>query len=513
MAKPLSRQAGTLHELFAEQARRTPDADAVACDGVHISYARIDAEANRLAHLLRRKGVRPETSVGVCLEKSIEAIVAVLAVLKAGGAFVPLDPDYPAERLAFMLDDARVPLLITTANVVLPDAPVEPLVLDSLRHELAGLPATPSETEATGDNLAAMFYTSGSSGTPKCVQLTHANCVGYARFWLDGYLARTPVTAHLQMASFAFVIFIADATRALLSGATLVICPREVLLSPEDLYELMVTERVNSAEFVPPILAMLLDYLEDSEQRLDFLDLLTAGGDVWYAQDFLRAKRLCSPDTIMISAYGMTETSIDNATIANPTVTEGTVPIGRPAANTRLYVLDERLRPLPAGEPGELYIAGDGVARGYWRRPGLTATRFVPDPFGGPPGARMYRTGDRVRQLPDGVLEIIGRVDNQVKVNGIRIELGEVEAGLRGCALVDEAVVAVHGETAEDRHLVAYLVLAPGADGSAIDVVRSDLAARLPAHLVPSVMIPLDAIPLNAHGKIDRRALPAPTAS
>ena len=505
-----------LHELFEAQVARTPDRVAVVCGADRITYAELDRAANQLAHQLQRRGVRPETAVGVCMQRSARTVVAFLAILKAGGVYVPLDPDYPDERLGFMLRDARVELLLTDSTVghriTTETGPsVRRLLLDA---NGSAAPTSPPPCTATPDNLACMFYTSGSSGTPKSVMATHANYANYFHFWRSRYLDRTPMRVHLQMTSFAFVIFVADVTRALFSGATLVIVPRAVVLSPEDLYELMVRENVNSAEFVTPVLAMLVEHLEYTGQTLEFLDLLVAGGDIWYARDYTRARRLCKPSTVMISAYGMTETAIDNATIADPDVSadpDGIVPIGRPAANTQLHVLDEELHPVPVGAAGELYIGGLGVSRGYLRRPALTAERFLPDPFGGRPGARLYRTGDLARSGPDGVLQIIGRADSQVKVNGVRIELGEVEAALRGHPAVDKAVVTVHGTAIDERRLVAFLTLRDTGESATDGVlaeVRSYLRTRLPAPLVPSRLIRLDAMPLNAHGKVDRRALP-----
>lgn len=504
-----------LHEMFEAQARRTPYALAVVSGEQRITYRELDERANRLAHALRRRGAGPETGVGVCMARSAHTIVSFLAVLKSGGVYVPLDPDYPPERMAFMLGDAQVSILVTNSETAsaLPDGDVELLLIDSVRAEIESCPSTAPVTSVGPANLSCMFYTSGSSGMPKCAMLTHANYANYVDFWIHRYLRDTPMRVHLQMTSFAFDIFIADTTRALFTGATLVICPQDVVLAPARLYELMVREQVNSAEFITPILASLVDYVEASGKTLEFLDVLIAGSDIWYAKDFMRARRLCAPTTRMIAAYGLSETSIDNSTFDDgdfDRALEGIVPIGRPVANTTLYVLNEHLQPLPAGLAGELYVGGTGVGRGYHRRPGLTAERYLPDPFSGRPGSRLYKSGDLARYRPDGVLEILGRVDNQVKVGGFRIELGEIESVLRGCPSVENAVVVVHERAPGDRRLVGYVTL-EHAGKPVLGPVREFLRAQLPGYMVPAALIALDALPLNANGKVDRRALPAPT--
>jgi amino acid adenylation domain-containing protein len=499
-----------IHELFTAQATRTPQATAVVCGAARRTYAEVERRSNQLAHAVRRRGVVPEVGVGVCLERSIDTIVAFLAVLKAGGVFVPLEPGHPPRRLAQLMSRAQLGLVITTSELAdRLTGPVSVLVLDRDADEIDSEPVDVPGGLSTMDNLCCMFFTSGSTGTPKCVMATHANYWNYVDFWRTTYLAATPLRRHLQLAGTTFVIFVADVARALFTGATLVICPTGVLMWPADLYDLMVRERVTSAEFVPPVLSMVVTYLEKTGRSLDFLDLLVAGGDVWSTHDYERALRLCSPSTQVVAAYGMTETAIDNATLPRGTVPAdvgGIVPAGLPAPNTELYVLDDRMRRVPPGAEGELYIGGLGVARGYRGDPVRTAERFVPDPYGPRLGARLYRTGDLCRQRPDGILEILGRVDNQVKVNGIRIELGEVEATLLSHPVVDQVVVVAVGQSADRRILVGYVVVRAG-HASTLDELRAFLHARLPAALVPALLVPLDALPLNANGKVDRREL------
>ncbi|MCX4845674.1 non-ribosomal peptide synthetase [Streptomyces sp. NBC_00893] len=506
----------TMPELFDAQAARTPDAPAVVKGSDRLTYAELERRANQLAHLLRSRGVDAETPVGVCMERGVDVVVAFLGVLKSGGVYVPLDPEYPSDRLEYMLGHAAVPVVVSSTATVreVPMPAGALLLLDEERAALEAMPATAPEVTIDPDQLSCMFYTSGSTGTPKCAMVTHRNYANYFRFWEHTYLRDTPMRSHLQMTSFAFDIFIADATRALFSGAKLVVVPHETVMSPPDLHALMVREEVNSAEFITPILAALADHLQDAGLRLDFLDLLVAGSDIWYSRDYLRIRDLCRDDTQIVAAYGLSETAIDNATLARhegPTSEDGIVPIGRPTANTQLYVLNEWQQPQPVGVPGELYVGGVVVGRGYHRDTRLTARRYVPDPFSGVSGARMYRSGDLAKFRPDGVLEILGRIDNQVKVNGFRIELGEIESALRGHPAVDNAVVVVRPTAAGgDARLVGYATLLDGE--AAVDLVTY-LTEWLPAYMIPSVIMVLDELPLNANGKINRRALPEPATA
>ncbi|MFJ9559194.1 amino acid adenylation domain-containing protein [Streptomyces fuscichromogenes] len=505
----------TMPELFDAQAARTPDALAVVKGSDRLTYAELERRANQLAHLLRGRGVGTETPVGVCMERGVDVVVAFLGVLKSGGVYVPLDPDYPSDRLEYMLGHAAVPVVVsTTATVREVPALADALRLDEERATLDTMPDTAPLVAIDPDQLSCMFYTSGSTGTPKCAMVTHRNYVNYFRFWEHTYLRDTPMRSHLQMTSFAFDIFVADATRALFSGAKLVVVPHETVMSPPDLYALMVREEVNSAEFITPILAALADHLQEAGLRLDFLDLLVAGSDIWYSRDYLRVRDLCRDDTQIVAAYGLSETAIDNATLARhegPTSEDGIVPIGRPAANTQLYVLNEWLQPQPVGVPGELYVGGVGVGRGYHRDSRRTARAYLPDPFSRLAGARMYRSGDLAKFRPDGVLEILGRIDNQVKVHGFRIELGEIESALRGHPAVDNAVVVVRpAAVGGDARLVGYATLLDGETD--VDLVAF-LTEWLPAYMIPSVIMVLDELPLNANGKINRRALPEPTTA
>ncbi|PRY19894.1 non-ribosomal peptide synthetase [Pseudosporangium ferrugineum] len=503
-----------LQDLFEAQVRATPDAVAVVAGEDRLTYAELDRRANQLAHALQARGVGTETSVGVFMSRTAATIVAFLGVLKSGGVYVPLDPGYPPDRVAFMLADSRVDVLVVDASVakLTPPGVTSQLCVDRDAAEIARHPDTAPVSRTTPANLSCMFYTSGSSGTPKCAMLTHANYVHYVTFWQRRYLDDTPMRVHLQMTSHAFDIFIADTTRALFTGATLVVCPHEVVMAPDQLYALMQREQVNSAEFITPILAALVDHVESVGGRLDFLDLLIAGSDIWYAGDYLRARALCRPDTRIIAAYGLSETSIDNTTLDGVEVGDdltGIVPIGRPADRTQIYLLNDRLEPVPVGVVGELYVAGSAVGRGYYRRADLTADRLVPNPFGDRPGDRLYRSGDLACYRPDGVLEVIGRADNQVKVNGYRIELGEIESALRTHPAIDQAVILVHQGPAGHARLIGYATLRAG-ERATDATLREHLRQTLPAYMVPALVVVLDEFPLNANGKLNRRALPEP---
>ncbi|MCP3166615.1 non-ribosomal peptide synthetase [Myxococcus qinghaiensis] len=500
-----------LHHLIAAHATRTPDALAVVDPERRLTYAQLDQRANQLAHHLRALGVGPEQRVGIFLERSVDLVVAVLAVLKAGGTYVPLDPSYPPDRTALMLSDSQ-PALLITRRTLRANLPASRPTVVSLDEDAVAIEGR-SDTAPTGgsgpEHLAYVVYTSGSTGRPKGVMVDHRALANAYFAWEHDYRLPT-LRAHLQMASFSFDVFSGDLARALGSGAALVLCPREWLLEPERLHALMVREQVDCGEFVPAVVRLLMAHLQERGERLDFMRLLIVGSDTWDMREYTQLRSLCGPDTRLVSSYGLSEATIDSTFFESvtPSPSEQTVPIGRPFPNAEMYLLDAALQPVPIGVPGELFVGGVGLARGYWTQPGLTAERFIPHPFSAEPGARVYRTGDLARHAADGTLEFIGRNDTQVKLRGHRIELDEIRARLLEHASVRAVELLVRGDGAA-RQLVAYLTLtSPDAVGE--EALRQHLRQHLPLYMVPSAFVLLDAFPLTPNGKVDRQALPVP---
>lgn len=485
-------QRACIHELVAAQAQRTPDAVAVVFAGQTLTYGSLSARANRLAWHLRTLGVGPEVRVGICLERSLELVVAVMAVLCAGAAYVPLDPSYPATRLRFMAADAGLRAVVTASSLPLewPETAAR-IDLDAIAGYLATMRDDAVPSGARPDHPAYVIYTSGSTGTPKGIEVPHRGVVNLVCDEAErvGIAVGTPV---LQFSSFAFDASVSQIFTTLIRGGRLVVASEDERRSPSAMMRLLGAEAVEIADLPPAALALL------DPGPLAGLRVLIVGGEVCppdLAARFTAGRRL-------INAYGPTETTI-TATMWEGPVDGRELPIGRAIANLRLYVLSPELQPVAIGERGELCIAGVGLARGYLGRPGLTAERFVPDPFG-PPGTRMYRSGDAVRWRDDGQLEFIGRIDHQVKVRGFRIELGEVEAALAAHPGVRQCVVVARRDGGEAR-LIAYVVGA-----TSVSALRQHLQATLPPHMIPAGFVQLAALPTTAGGKIDRQALPAP---
>ncbi|HZI13113.1 MAG TPA: amino acid adenylation domain-containing protein [Myxococcus sp.] len=489
-----------IHQLFEAQARRTPDAPAVTFEDTTLTYAELDRRANQLAHYLRSRYVGPEVRVALCLERSPEWLVALLAIMKAGGAYLPLDPSYPSERLDFMLRDSAAPLLLTHSALAdtLPSEGRLVVCLDAEEDALERMPGQAPPATATADSLAYVIYTSGSTGQPKGTLLAHRGLCNTALAAVKAHRFHGQSRV-LQFASPAFDASICEVFATLLAGACLVLAPRERLLPDEPLRTLLRQQRITAVTLTPSVLALL------SEADLPHLETLISAGEALPAEV---ARRWAAGRTLL-NAYGPTEATVC-ATITPEGVNVTSPGLGRPWDNVQVYVLDERLRPVPVGMPGELFIGGVGLARGYQDQPTLTAERFIPHPFSPLPGSRLYRTGDRVRWCEDGTLEFLGRLDAQVKLRGFRIESGEVEAVLRRHPGVREAVAVLREDAPGDKRLVAYVTGATeGLDAAAL---RAFLELRLPEHMVPSAFVVLEALPLAPSGKVNRAALPAPAA-
>ncbi|HEX8696633.1 MAG TPA: amino acid adenylation domain-containing protein [Longimicrobium sp.] len=491
-----------VHRLFEAQAARTPGAAALSFLGERVTYAELDARAARLARRLRALGVGPERRVALALERSPDLVAALLAVLKAGGAYVPLDPAYPSGRLAYMLEDCGAAALVVRSGVpaALEGFAGPVLSLERDREEIAAAPPLRAdEAEVDPDNLAYVIYTSGSTGRPKGVAVPHRGVANLVRAQVDAFRV-APESRVLQFASVSFDASVSEVLTALAAGATLVLAPREALLPGADLLWLLRRERVTVATLPPSALAVLGD------ADLPHLETLVTAGEACPPEVAAR----WAPGRRFLDAYGPTEATVC-ASISDPLEpSPSRPPIGRPLENATTYVLDGEMRPVPPGVPGELYVGGAGVARGYLGRPGMTAAAFVPDPFSSGPGARLYRTGDRVRWREDGQLDFLGRADEQVKVRGYRIEPGEVEAALRAHPAVRDAVVAARPDAAGGERLVAWAV-ADEAEASPA-ALRGHLGRLLPEYMVPSAVVVLAALPLTPNGKVDRRALPEPEA-
>jgi amino acid adenylation domain-containing protein len=504
-----------LHRLFEDQVERMPDAVALVCAGDQLTYDALNRSANQVAHALRSQGVGPEISVGVLLERSPELAIGLLGVLKAGGAYVPLDPGYPKERLAIMLADAQVPVLLTQTKLQasLPTYAGKVICLDADSQVIAQASPENLDSGAQPENLAYVIYTSGSTGTPKGVMVTHSN--------VTRLFAATDAWYHFNerdvwtfFHSYAFDFSVWELWGALLYGGRVVVVPYLVSRSPEEFYKLLVRERVTVLNQTPSAFYQLIDLENAGLAGGDLsLRLVIFGGEAleipklkpWFDHHGDQQPQL-------VNMYGITETTVHVTyrplTVADVNAGSGSV-IGYPIPDLYIYVLDQHFQPLPIGIPGEMYVGGAGVARGYLNRPELTTERFIPDPFSVLPGSRLYRTGDQARYHANGDIEYLGRIDNQVKLRGFRIELGEIEACLKQIPLVKEAVVILRRDHAENAQLVAYVI--PKQEGGITpDELERALLKDLPSYMMPAAFVLLAALPLSPNGKIDRRALPAP---
>ena len=497
----------SIQQLFEAQAACTSDKTALVCDEQQLTYAELNRRANQLAHHLKDAGVRPGDLVGVCLERGFELIVALLGILKAGGVYVPLDPGYPKERLAFMLQDSGANVVLTDEDSLgsLPAMSGRAICLDRDWKDIAKQPSFNPSSQSTADDLAYVIYTSGSTGLPKGVEVRHRS-IARLLFGVDyAQLGPTQTLLHLAPISFDAATF--EVWGALLHGGTCVLFPGRVPDAAE-LGTVLKKYRVSTLWLTAALFNTVID---QRPQALSDVKQLLIGGEALSVPHVRKALEQLA-NTQLINGYGPTESTTFTCYYPIPRTLGDdvtSIPIGRPIANTEIYILDDHLNLVPIGVAGELYIGGDGLARGYLNRPDLTKERFIANPFSIQAGARLYKTGDRARYLADGNIEFLGRLDEQVKIRGYRIELGEIETVLRQHPAIQEAVVLVQEGDFQDKFLIAYVVsvqhLTP-----ANDDLKNHLRKKLPDYMVPRAFVHLDFLPLTVNGKIDRRTLPAP---
>ncbi|MES2295469.1 MAG: amino acid adenylation domain-containing protein [Pseudomonadota bacterium] len=496
-----------IHQAFEAQVARTPQRSALVHDGVHLSYAQLNARANRLAHRLRELGVGPDVLVGLCAERSFDMIVGVLGILKAGGAYVPLDPSYPAERLAYMLADCRPAVLVTQQHLraALPQVDAATVCIDA---DLAAYSVDNPLHTAVPQNLAYVIYTSGSTGKPKGAQLQHDHVMRLFAS-TDGWFGFDENDSWTLFHSYAFDFSVWEIWGALLHGGKLVLVPHLVTRAPDQFHALLLREQVTVLNQTPSAFQQLQQIdLEAGGPQALALRLVIFGGEAlkpaelapWFAKHGDQSPAL-------VNMYGITETTVHVTYSRVRAEGYAAATVGRPIPDLGAYILDASLNQLPVGVAGELHVAGAGLARAYLNRPELTAERFIPNPFAAQAGSRLYKSGDLARFAPDGSIEYLGRIDHQVKIRGFRIELGEIEAALVAQAQVREAVVLAREDVSGDQRLVAYVVAHAPVDGEAL---RGALLQNLPDYMVPAHFVMLDELPLSANGKVERKLLPAP---
>jgi amino acid adenylation domain-containing protein/FkbH-like protein len=496
-----------LHQIIEQQVEKTPDAPALVFESERLSYRELNERANQLAHRLRKLGVGPEVLAGICSERSVEMVVGLLGVMKAGGAYVPLDPDYPRERLAMVLEDAAPAVLLTQERLLdaLPEHQVPVICLDRDWQTLAGEPATNPPCVTHGKDQAYAIFTSGSTGKPKGVPNVHEGIVNRL-LWMQHAYRLDASDRVMQKTPYSFDVSVWEFFWPLMTGACLAVARPEGHKDPNYLVDFIVQHKITTMHFVPSMLRIFLE--ADGVERCTSLRRVICSGEALPLEVQQRFFQRLGAE--LHNLYGPTEASVDvTYWECHPDSAHSNVPIGRPIWNTQIYILDKRLQPMPIGVPGELHIGGVGLARGYLNRPELTAEKFIPDPFSKEAGARLYKTGDLVRFLPDGNIEYLGRMDYQVKIRGLRIELGEIESVLGQHKEVRQAIVTVREDTPGDKRLVAYVVPQAGAHLS-IAEAREHLKKSLPDYMIPAAMVEMEELPLTTSGKVDRKRLPAP---
>jgi amino acid adenylation domain-containing protein len=503
-----------IHELFEAQVEKSPDAVAVVLDNQRLTYRELNTQANRLAHYLKKLGVGPDVLVGICIERSLKMAVALLGILKAGGAYVPLDPAYPKERLGFMLTSAKLPIVITHSRLAsaLPPSETRVVRMDADRRAIDRESDKNPHSNVTAENLAYVIYTSGSTGAPKGVLIRHRSVVNH-NLAVAHHFALSPMDRVAQCTTISFDVAVEELFPTWMIGATVVLCPRDAFFPNTDFLKWIAKERISVLDLPT---AFWHDWVRDIELSRaslpETLRLVVVGGEKASADAFTAWQRITAERIRWVNGYGPTESTVGTI-FYEPALHRADqeqlqeIPIGRPISNTRAYILDRHLKPIPVGVVGELYLGGDGLARGYLDRPELTADKFIADPFSDKPGTYLYRTGDLARYLPDGNIAFTGRRDAQIKLRGYRIELGEIEAALTQHTGVDSAVVVAREHGTGSQQLVAYVVLDQRTLPTTSEL-RVFLSQRLPEFMVPSIFISLNSLPLTPNGKIDRGALP-----
>jgi len=500
----------SIHQLFEAQVEKSPDAIAVAFEDQQLTYRELNSRANQLAHYLRKQGVQPDSIVGLCMNGSVELVIAILGVLKAGGAYMPIDPELPAQRLQFLLEDAQVRLLLTQDKLrsALADFAGHIVCLDGDWHELADQSHENPQHYVRGHHAAYVIYTSGSTGNPKGVVNVHDGLRNRIQ-WMQESYRLSSADRVLQKTPFTFDVSVWEFLWPLISGAGLVVARPGGHRDSSYLVQLIQSQQITTLHFVPSMLELFLQ--QPGVERCASLRQVICSGE---ALSYELQKRFFGRSTARLhNLYGPTEASIDvTAWECRKDSDLRIVPIGYPIANTQIHILDVNLQPVPVGVWGELHIGGVGLSRGYLNRPELTPEKFIPNPFSDDPGSRLYRSGDLARYLPDGNIEFRGRIDDQVKIRGYRIELGEIESILAQHSAIQQAAVIAREDNPGDKRLAAYVVTAHDSAPSAHDL-RSALQRKLPDYMVPSVFVFLDTLPLTPNGKLDRKALPAPDHS
>ncbi|OXB20714.1 hypothetical protein B0A71_06650, partial [Flavobacterium tructae] len=496
----------TIVDLFKEQVKQTPNAVAVVYEDEELTYKELDQRSNQLAHYLREQGVKPDALVGICLERSLEMLIGILGILKSGGAYVPIDPEYPADRIAYMLKDAGIDLVVssqTSCNVINKELSV--LCLDKDWELISGYPTTALSTVLTASNLAYVIYTSGSTGTPKGVMNEHSGIVNRL-LWTQSHYQLKSDDAILQKTSFSFDVSVWEFLWAISCGARLVFAKPEGHKDVEYLKHIIEKENITTIHFVPSMLRVFLEDINLGDCK-SLKQVLCSGEALQVDQVLLFKEKF--RNVRLDNLYGPTEAAIDVSSWEVPLEDVlSQVLIGKPVANTSLYVLDHQNQLVPIGVIGELCIGGAQVARGYLNKEELTKEKFIANPF--KEGERIYKTGDLARWLPDGNIEYIGRKDDQVKIRGYRIELGEIENVLSSLAGVNQCCVLAKEDTAGNKRLVGYVVLEAALDK---DRLQNQLKLSLPEYMVPQLWVTLEKMPLTSNGKLDKKALPDPDGS